>query len=990
MLTLNPRPFQLHHCAYALIWSLIVLSGCMSSLPFEPWLEGDQGGPHVSYQPLTKPFPTAPLPNNSATRYDPDSITGRRINVSKEASTSHTRGVRQALNELDGFGVFSALSIPFDGPLDLRTVHRQSILLVNISPDSARYGELLPLDLGQEPGEIGGYFPLKNPLEWFYGPRPDPLPPTLLFPADNLAETDEEPGLTPLTHYERASNTLIIRPLKPMAHGATYVALITKEVHGWSDPEHMSYGVIQSPFGAVAAVNQLTEVIQGAELAGLKLDEIAFGWTFTTGDPTSALRALRAGLYGTGAFKILGELAPSKLSEVRSTDIELDDQENPRDTTYILRADFLAQFTALVADIMGNEGYAIQFPNVDYFVFGSFESPQLRLPLQRDPHQPTWLIDSNGLRQEPTLKSIPFFLSVPKSSAAGEPPFPVVIYFHGTNSSRMEGLLLTQELAKQGIALISFDQVGHGPMIANVNQLDQERPELSSVLNLLPTLLARLFAPQLLPQVTGRGYQEGMAILSQVGIYKELTVYGRGEDVDEDGYRDAAEGFFAADPLSLCSAFWQDLVDGMQLVKILRSLSPSLVPAYLNRPQNADMKRLNAHLLAGDFNADGVLDIGGPNVQISTAGTSLGGIHAILFAGVEPEVTVATPIVPGGGLVDILMRTDLRFIAAPLFLEYLGQAVVGCQHGERLHLTLGDAARRCESDDEERAFAILEGKWENYSIRLLNLRTGEERQGTINQNGFAIQIATDRLDPIALQIEDPDTGELIERFELEAEVHGAGYAPHTPDFRIASQSIQHLLDRCDPISFAERITDPLPEDGPPNKILMLSALGDQAVPVSAAVHLANALKLLGRDEREWRPRLDLLRDRNVILGEPWEPAFDPNLIVDGSTKVPLYDVEDVLGDNPRSAPPIGPFPAIPVGDGFSAFRLADVEGKHEWVAGYNRDGFNYALRSLRQIAAYHRCGGRVILDQEIDCLQAPDCSLFNTLYLREDCQWQEP
>ena len=962
----------------------------MSTSPYEPWLEGDTGGPRVSYDPLTKPFPTAPIPNDSATRFDPSSLTGRRLNVSMESATAHNREVRRALNDLDGWGVFSPLSIPFEGPLDLRTVHSGSVLLVNISEGSARYGELAPLDLGAEPGEVGGYFPLKNPLEWFYGPRPDPLPPTLLFPADNSAETDEEPGVSPLTHYEVASNSLIAKPLKPLAHGATYAALITKEVHGWSDPERTSYGVIGSPFGAVASVNQLEGVKRGAQLAGLDLNELAFGWTFTTGDPTSAMRSLRAGLYERGQLKAIGSLAPAQLTDVRSTDIETDDPDNPRDTVFILRSDFLAQFTALVAEIMGNEGYAIQFPDVDYFVFGSFQSPQLRRPMEQDPHEPSWLVGPDGLSGTPELKSIPFFLSVPKASPASEPPFPVVIYFHGTNSSRMEGLLLTQELARQGIALISFDQVGHGPMIANVDQLDQERPDLRSVLNVLPLLLARLFAPHLIPEVTGVGYQEGMAILSGVGIYKELTVYGRGVDVNQDGYRDAAEGFFAADPLTLCGSFWQDLIDGMQLVKILRSMSPSKVPAYLNRPREADPARLNAHLLAGDFNADGVLDIGGPDVQLSTAGTSLGGIHALLFAAVEPEVTVATPIVPGGGLVDILMRSDLRFIAGPLFLEYLGQAVVGCQHGDRLHLSLGDASRRCEFDDEERAFAILDGGWEGYALRLINLRTGEERQGQITASGFAIQVATDRLDPLALQIEDPNTGALVERFELEAEVHGAGYAPHTPDFRVASQSIQHLLDRCDPISFAERMTDPLPGDGPPNKVLMMSALGDQAVPVSAAIHLANALKLLGRDEREWRPRLDVLRDRNVIAGEPWGPALDPSEVSDEGVEVPLYDVEDVRDDNPDAAPPIGPLPPIQVGDGLSALRLADVEGKHEWVAGYRRDGFNYALRSLRQIAAFHRCGGRVILDEEPECLQAEDCTLFNTLYLREDCQWAQP
>ena len=75
-------------------------------------------------------------------------------------------------------------------------------------------------------------------------------------------------------------------------------------------------------------------------------------------------------------------------------------------------------------------------------------------------------------------------------------------------------------------------------------------------------------------------------------------------------------------------------------------------------------------MLAGDFNADGVLDIGGKDVQISAAGTSLGGIHSLLFGAIEPEVEVVTPIVPGAGMLDILSRTGLRFISSPLFESY--------------------------------------------------------------------------------------------------------------------------------------------------------------------------------------------------------------------------------------------------------------------------------------------------------------------------------
>ena len=75
-----------------------------------------------------------------------------------------------------------------------------------------------------------------------------------------------------------------------------------------------------------------------------------------------------------------------------------------------------------------------------------------------------------------------------------------------------------------------------------------------------------------------------------------------------------------------------------------------------------------------------------------------------------------------------------------------------------------------------------------------------------------------------------------------------------------------------------------------------------------------------------------------------------------------------------------------MGDGLSAIRFADVEGDHEWIGGYERDGFNYSRHTLRQIAAYHRCSGRVILDDDPQCLQAESCPLIEHLYLRAECQ----
>lgn len=530
-------------------------------------------------------------------------------------------------------------------------------------------------------------------------------------------------------------------------------------------------------------------------------------------------------------------------------------------------------------------------------------------------------------------------------------------------------------------------------MLRNYKTFDVDNPRFGSIVNVLPSLIARFLAPDRIGDVEGKSFAEGMEVLSDIGLFRELTVLGRWEDVNRDGRHDEAEGFFDTNPAKLCGAFWQDSVDAMSLVRLLRSFNQRRVPPRTGRPSELDPERLEAHLLAGDFNADGVLDIGGPDVQISAAGTSLGGIHSLLVGAIEPEVEVVTPIVPGAGLIDILSRTGLRFLARPLFESYLGQAVVGCPDNgrdadsedspQRLFISMNDDARRCDRDLlDSSARHTLEGDWRGALVILENLRSGLLEYTMVDERGgFVTQVPSERGDPLLLSVTPhPETGLEPLEAHLEAEVNGYGRQLFTPDFRRATHTLNQLLERCDPIAFTQAYQ---PSAERPVKALVSVALGDRTVPINTAVSLANALGLLGETEEEWRPRLEALRDRGVLLGLPpafaWDPEADPN--------APLYDVDQVLNQDALPADAIGPIPPRVIGDGYSAIRFAHVEGRHEWIAGYERDGFSYSRYSLRQIAAYHRCAGRLILEEEPLCLQAEECPLMERLYLRSECQW---
>ena len=67
-------------------------------------------------------LPEIPLPNDSATRLDASSATGRRLNISEEASTELERRSRRQFNRLDGFGTYAPITVSFDAPLELTNI----------------------------------------------------------------------------------------------------------------------------------------------------------------------------------------------------------------------------------------------------------------------------------------------------------------------------------------------------------------------------------------------------------------------------------------------------------------------------------------------------------------------------------------------------------------------------------------------------------------------------------------------------------------------------------------------------------------------------------------------------------------------------------------------------------------------------------------------------------------------------------------------------
>ncbi|MEQ1571984.1 MAG: hypothetical protein ABMA64_40525, partial [Myxococcota bacterium] len=309
-----------------MLLAAVALTGCVgpaAGLRRTP--EGD--GPLVKIDWDALPLPEIPFPNDLATRPDPTSPTGLRLNISKEASTDKEVEARQKLDELIGFGIFASISVAFEAPLDLDEIrarhpgdlHRKdrfdddALYVIDVDPASPHYLEPVDLDVGN------GHYPVDiETVGNYFENDTRAADPTLLFESteedlngngalDWGEDTDNDglldhPNVWPeggdprddlITFYERQTDTLIVRPVVPMREMGRYAVVLTERLVGEDGAP------VRSPWEYVNHVRQtdaLTPVLDALPKWGLSVDDVAYAWVFTTGNPTGALVDLRRGL----------------------------------------------------------------------------------------------------------------------------------------------------------------------------------------------------------------------------------------------------------------------------------------------------------------------------------------------------------------------------------------------------------------------------------------------------------------------------------------------------------------------------------------------------------------------------------------------------------------------------------------------------------------------------------------------------------------------
>ena len=929
------------------LWVLALLWGCLSPEP-EGLATAQPAATTVKMDFLHKPLPEIPLPNDIATRHDATSATGRRINASLLAPTRLEQRVRELIDQIDGFSLMMPITIPFTAPLDVQSVldaHSDPhygtdddvLYLIDVDRDSPDFGKVHHLDLGN-----GSYPVIAEQRDnfWRNGPRTGNL--TLIFEEDEEdtngngvldpgEDTDADgvldhpnflPGHDPapddapaiakaiMTFYEKETNTLIAKPVKPLRERTTYAVVVTRRLKDANGaPVGSPYPTVNHP-AQTEALRPLEDVMP----EGLSMDDVAFAFSFTTQTTTSDWHDVRDGLYGHGIQKHLAKEFPARLATVEPLkDLARFSGSNPH---IIYGEEWLAGLR-LVMQIRDEESTSVAGQQlldfnsyVDYQVIGSFDSPQL---FPREDENGDWL-PFNDQSWPPDLHAKPaptrpervyFYLSVPRKevSARGEgKPAPLVLLGHGHTGNRFSVTTLAGLMARHGLALLAIDNVSHG---LEVKGEDRELAE---------TILG------------GLGFRG----------FVDAAFKDRAHDQNNDGDHDSGADFWTAYVFHTRDVVRQSLLDYMHLVRIISSFDGE-------RRWDFDLNGDGTNELAGDFDADGVVDIG-VGGEITMTGGSLGGIMSMLVGALEPKVKAIAPVVGGGFLSEITRRTLNGSVRKAVHLRLLGPLYTGTRQEDgtmQLHQIIPDI----NDDAPELHFATIEGVEPGDTMLLENLVNGERQCGMVDPEGrVRAPIESDAGDPVRVSFyrgpvfrggdgceitTDAEPVITVDRLQHEITFQSRSYAPGTPlrsladglgmrrgtpDVRRFMGLAQIVLDRADPAAYARHLLDepikyPGTGDAGGAHALILTGTGDLNVPVSTGANVGRAAGIIGYLEDH--PGYDVPANQALIDNGITMGVEDVGDKLSSTGERWLADADDFSGDGdfwaglaPRVDPPI--------------------------------------------------------------------------------------
>lgn len=728
------------------------------------------GGPRVIWDIEARPLPEIPLPNDAATRLDPSTATGRRVNVSEQASTSHEAAVRRQFNRMDGFSTYLPITVRFDAPLDVADLQARhadhdfrndAALLLNVDPRCQRFGEEISLEMGRgelpvtvfghadrvdDPAAPDGYrvdmggntlFPFDahglDNQRLFQESNEDDDGDGALDPGEDedgdgvldVANLDD-PGACDglaiggleydrcvadhlLTFYERETNTLILKPLWPMEQRCTHAVVLTNRLKGEGG------AAVVSPFPAVNPRDQTGPLAPLAELLpryDLGLDDVSFAWTFTTGSMTADLESLRAGLYGHGPFARLADEFPvSSLrlwtrAEMASAFFDQPPWPGKEEDTWLDGACAGEALARLWSESLGEWGPNLCAVEADLSAAALFFGGSFRAP--------DLMVDKDGLateRYDHTMDEVWELDAQTGEAAYGETE---VTFWCSLPYEDPEAACEPGNPSGQPFC-------APFPTVLYSHGYGGSRAEISLHMGRHNAMGFAACSLDAYGHGLNRWLQDptaALAIASQLPRFSEVGVpelgglmtIGRDRDLNNDGLPDPGMDQWTSDIFHTRDNVRQSSLEIMQLVRILRHMD--------------GVTRAADGSLLGDVNGDGVVDWGGPTNTIAHWGISLGGILSGVVSGAEPSLTATSPNAGGAGLTDVTVRSSQAGVPEAVILPMLGPLFGGClpTDGHDNPVPVGAPGSDCLG-----GWGVADNGWTGGTLRILAFAQDEAR-----------------------------------------------------------------------------------------------------------------------------------------------------------------------------------------------------------------------------------------------------------------------
>ena len=995
---------------------LLLLAASLAACAPPAGLRATPGGtgPTIVVDWDAEPLPELPFPNDMALRVDASSPTGVRFNLSMEAPTQLEREAREKANELTGFGIFTAITVSFDELLDLDGfADRQAddgdfsddaLYIIDVTPGSPTFQQPVRLDVGHGrfPGDAlspDNYFPndvhADVPSLLYDTHDEDTNANGQLDPGEDVDHDGvlDKPNLLPggvdpredlMTWYERETNTLMVRPVVPLREETTYAVVLTERATG------VDGAPIRSPWGHVNHTRQtadLLPVVDAIAPFGLDVDDIGFAWTFTTARVTGDLKDLRRALDGEGPWGWLPAEVPFAMGPAQllhDRDDALNDYVLPMERVFSIVAGLG------LAPEESTDALRDHYEWASGMVGGSFMVPWFLPDLDdggRDDSDEWWHLDPLTGEASYEMIEVSYTCVLPRADANVQQPFPVANYGHGYGSSRLEFLGFAWAFARVGIAACAFDYPGHG-LGLDAAQRDQAT--------------ALLDALQMMPLL-------------------DHLERDRGRDLTNDGEVDSGADQWTSDAFHTRDMVRQGAFDHLWFRKVLETCGTGTF---------GDVNGDGVEEVSCDWDADGVPDIGGPDVDYHLLGGSLGGINTAVAAGVTKPGDYATiiPVVAGGGLMDVGWRSGLSGVRQANVGRTISPFFLGIPNADGGL----DVQQYVIRTTRERALAVgtLAAIPAGGTLVLENLDNGEVRTATIPTDGrFRLAIPADGADAAekAMLTGMPATGPeegvvyglpnnlglgdrlrmtftdvdgapvaVLDTWTSDVEHEGVtfaagspliagssglGHIRSSPRLRRIVGTLAMVTEPSDPIAYAPHYVDePFAElGGTPANVLLVPTTGDEIVPCATGIAIGRAARYWGLDQIHGSSGLTVdqwLVDREVIRGdERW------GIYEDKSNNKVLFDADDIdNGINQWNEPSDDPLRiTVQTDSGVVGMRLPYVEPTGSHGFNFPRPDWRFDTHTFMglQLATYSMSNGQILTDDT--CLEDATCDWLRPL-----------